>query len=261
MKVALVQSIPVQGDTSASLAGLDRLIGNGSGADVYVLPEMFASGQFPDPSDIAETMDGPSVCWLRAKSRELDAAVAGSVAITENGRFANRLCFAMPDGSMATYDKRHLFSYSGENLHFSAGNERVTVTFRGVRFLLQVCYDLRFPVFSRNRDDYDAAIYVAAWPDRRSFAWDTLLRARAIENQAYVIGVNMTGQDQYGSYKGHSALIGPYGDTLAASPDNVESVTTGIMDMDMLTRFRTKFPALTDADLWEWLPDNGSEKL
>lgn len=248
MKAALVQSIPIQGNIKASLAGLDRLLAGNKGADVYVLPEMFSSGQFLDPTDIAETMDGPTVNWLRQKARELDAAITGSVAIREDGRFVNRLCFAMPDGNLVTYDKRHLFSYSGENLHFSAGNERVIVEFKGIRFLLQVCYDLRFPVFSRNRNDYDAVIYVAAWPDRRSFAWDTLLRARALENQAYVIGVNRTGQDQYGTYQGHSALIGPYGDTIAASPNDVESVTFAEIDMDLLTRFRDKFPVLADAD-------------
>ena len=173
MEIALVQSIPVQGNVDASLKNLDRLIDSHKyvKADVYVLPEMFSSGQYLDPTGIAETMDGPTVSWLKAKSAELDAAVCGSIAISDDGHFMNRLCFAMPDGTMACYDKRHLFSYSGENLHFTSGQERVTVGFRGVRFLLQVCYDLRFPIFSRNMNDYDAAIYVAAWPDRRSFAW------------------------------------------------------------------------------------------
>ncbi len=261
MKVALVQSSPVHGDMEAGLAELDLLIGSGNGADVYVLPEMFASGQCTDPCGTMQSMDGTVLTWMKDKARALDAAVAGSVAIAEDGRHVNRLCFAMPDGRVVTYDKRHLFSYSGENHHFSAGGGRVVAEFRGVRFLLQICYDLRFPVFSRCRSDYDAIIYVAAWPDSRSYAWDTLLRARAIENQAYVIGVNMTGQDRYGSYKGHSALIGPYGDTLAACPDNTASVCAGVMDMDILVHFRTKFPALADADQWELLPDNGSEKL
>ena len=250
MKIALVQSIPVQGNVEASLKNLDRLIDRhkDAKADVYVLPEMFSSGQYLDPAGIAETMDGPTVCWLKAKSAELDAAVCGSIAISDDGHFVNRLCFAMPDGTMACYDKRHLFSYSGENQHFTSGQKRVTVGFRGVRFLLQICYDLRFPIFSRNMNDYDAAIYVAAWPDRRSFAWDTLLRARALENQSYIIGVNRTGQDQYGTYQGHSALIGPYGDTLAANPNDTESIAVGTIDMDLLTRFRTKFPVLADAD-------------
>lgn len=248
MEAAIIQSAPVQGRISENLESLDRLLEGQTGADVYVLPEMFASGQYLDPSDIAETMDGLSVNWLRRKSKELDAAVAGSIAIHENGKYLNRLCFATPDGALVTYDKRHLFSYSGENLHFSPGNERVIVKFRGVRFLLQVCYDLRFPVFSRNRNDYDAIIYVAAWPDRRIPAWDTLLRARALENQAFVIAANRSGQDQYGTYMGHSVLIGPYGDTLSACPDNVQSVSFGTIDMEMLERFRNKFPVLADAD-------------
>lgn len=248
MKVAIVQNDPVMGDTSRNLADADRLIGAGCGADIYILPEMFATGQYIDPTPVVQTMDGDIVTWLKHKALELNAAVCGTLPVSENGHVYNRLCFAMPDGTMACYDKHHLFSYSGESGHFTPGTERVVVSFRGLRILLLICYDLRFPIFSRNRDDYDAVIYPANWPDKRILAWDTLLRARAIENQCFAIAVNRSGSDEFGFYPGHSAVIGPYGDTLATTDERPQMVCAEL-DMELLTRFRTKFPVLQDADL------------
>lgn len=248
MKVAIVQNDPVMGDASRNLAGADRLIGAGCGADIYILPEMFATGQYIDPTPVVQTMDGDIVTWLKRKALELNAAVCGTLPVSENGHVYNRLCFAMPDGTMACYDKHHLFSYSGESEHFTPGTERVVVSFRGLRILLLICYDLRFPIFSRNRDDYDAVIYPANWPDKRILAWDTLLRARAIENQCFAIAVNRSGSDEFGFYPGHSAVIGPYGDTLATTDERPQMVCAEL-DMELLTRFRTKFPVLQDADL------------
>lgn len=247
MKVALVQNEPVKGDPGSSLADVDRLIGDGCGADIYVLPEMFATGQYIDPSSVVQTMDGQIVEWMMSKSSELNAAVCGTLPVTENGNVYNRLCFCMPDGNMVCYDKHHLFSYSGESEHFTPGSDRVVVEFRGLRILLLICYDLRFPIFSRNRDDYDAVIYPANWPDKRILAWDILLRARAIENQCFAIAVNRSGSDEFGFYPGHSAVIGPYGDTLVQTDEQPQMVSAQL-DMELLTRFRAKFPVLEDAD-------------
>lgn len=247
--IALVQTNPVQGNITANLERAGRLIEGIGDVDLIVLPEMFSSGQYIDPTGIAETMDGVTVSWMTQQAAKANAAVLGSVAIVENGLYYNRLCMAMPDGSVHKYDKHHLFRYSGEGDHFAAGLKRVIVEFRGIRYLLMVCYDLRYPIFSRNRGDYDVAIYVANWPDVRISSWDILLRARAIENQAYVIGVNRCGSDEFGEYPGHSMLIHPYGHTLAQCPDSAESVTTCRIDMKFLDHYRSVFPVLPDADL------------
>lgn len=247
IRIALVQNSPQKGNWLQNLTEADNLIGNGCGADIYVLPEMFATGQYIDPSDVVQTMDGPIVKWLRGKSLELEAAICGTLPIIENGGIYNRLCFAMPDGSMAYYDKHHLFTYSGEAEHYSHGDKRVVINYRGLRIMLLICYDLRFPIFSRNRDDYDAVLYPANWPDKRILAWDTLLRARAIENQCFAIGVNRGGSDELGTYPGHSAVISPYGETLVQT-DERPQMTSAQLDLEQLARFRAKFPVLQDAD-------------
>ena len=248
MKIAIVQNAPEKGDWKQNISDADNLIGGGCGADIYVLPEMFATGQYIDPSEVVQTMDGPIVEWLRDKASYLNAAVCSTLPVSENGNVYNRLCFAMPDGNMTCYDKHHLFTYSGEAEHFTAGNDRVIVNFRGLRILLLICYDLRFPIFSRNRDDYDAVIYPANWPDKRILAWDTLLRARAIENQCFAIGVNRSGSDELGFYPGHSAIISPYGETLVQTNEAPQMISAAL-DIDQLTRFRTKVPVLQDADI------------
>ena len=247
MKIALVQNEPVQGDPGSSLADLDRLIGQGCGADIYVLPEMFATGQYIDPSSVVQTMDGQIVDWMVQKASFLNAAVCGSLPVKENGCTYNRLIFAKPDGTIAYYNKHHLFSYSGEAENYTPGSDRVVIEFRGLRILLLICYDLRFPIFSRNRDDYDAVLYPANWPEKRIFAWDTLLRARAIENQCFAIGVNRSGSDDFGFYPGHSAIITPYGETLVQTDAEPQMLCTEL-DMEQLARFRAKFPVLQDAD-------------
>ncbi|MBR4843037.1 MAG: nitrilase family protein [Bacteroidaceae bacterium] len=248
MKIALIQNDPVQGDPGSSLADLDRLTGDGCGADIYVLPEMFATGQYIDPTPVVQTMDGNIVEWLKSKASELDAAVCGSLPIAENGNIYNRLIFAMPDGKLEYYDEHHLFTYSGEAENYTPGNTRVIVEFRGLRILLLICYDLRFPIFSRNHDDYDAVFYPANWPEKRILAWDTLLRARAIENQCYVIGVNRSGSDELGFYPGHSAIITPYGESLVQTDERPQMLCADL-DLKRLAHFRTKFPVLQDADL------------
>lgn len=219
--------------------------------DLMVLPEMFTTGFCTDPSQAAAGVgDGPeAVAWMRRMAVRYDAAVAGSVAVAEEGGYFNRMYFVRPDGSTEYYDKRHLFAMGGEADHYTAGRRCVVVEWRGVRILLQICYDLRFPVFARNRGDYDMIIYAADWPAPRIAVWDTLLRARAIENQCYVAGVNRVGSDPWCSYCGHTALIDPYGRDTAVCPEE-ETVVIGGIDMDFLRAFRKKFPVLDARDAW-----------
>lgn len=236
-------------DKEANLRRAEEQIRLHPGADVYVLPEMFTTGFCMEPQLAAEPMEGVALAWMRRMAAETDAAIVGSVATAmAEGSYRNRMCFVEPDGRVTCYDKHHLFSYSGEDKCYEAGKERVIVEFRGVRFFLQVCYDLRFPVFGRNRDDYDVALYVANWPDKRRMAWDVLLRARAIENQAVVIGVNRVGTDPMCNYDGGTAAIDFFGYVAARCDDNAEQVATYEVKMDELRQYRNKFPSLADSD-------------
>ena len=250
MKIAVIQMDILAGETEGNLLRAEQLIRSHPGADVYLLPEMFPTGCNSDPMACAEPEGGPALRMMCRMAAEMDAAVCGSVATAvELFTFVNRMYFVEPDGTVTHYDKRHLFSYSGEHLHYTAGTERVVVPFRGVRFLLEVCYDLRFPVWSRCRDDYDVALYAACWPVKRRTSWDALLRARAIENQCYVAGTNRVGSDVLGCvYDGGSALIGPYGETLATASDGQVDVAVADIDMAHLAAYRSKFPTLADAD-------------
>lgn len=216
-------------------------------ADLVVLPEMFATGFGADPERAAQTAEGSVVEWMRKMSQRYGHVLAGSVIVRTERGFANRLLFVRPDGSVEWYDKRHLFSLGGEDERFVAGDSRRVVEWRGMRFLLTVCYDLRFPVWCRNRGDYDAILCVASWPAARREVWRTLLRARAIENQAYVIGVNRTGSDPQCRYAGDSAVIDFRGDTLCEA-DDAEGIFAASLDRHALDRFRAKFPVWRDAD-------------
>lgn len=216
-------------------------------ADLVVLPEMFATGFGADPERAAQTAEGSVVEWMRKMSQRYGHVLAGSVIVRTERGFANRLLFVRPDGSVEWYDKRHLFSLGGEDERFVAGDSRRVVEWRGMRFLLTVCYDLRFPVWCRNRGDYDAILCVASWPAARRGVWRTLLRARAIENQAYVIGVNRTGSDPQCRYAGDSAIIDFRGDTLCEA-DDAEGIFAASLDRRALDRFRAKFPVWRDAD-------------
>ena len=224
--------------------------------DLVVLPETFTSGFSNDAIGDAETMRGPTVTWIREQAAQLDAAVTGSVQLrTDDGVF-NRMLFATPEGDLTHYDKRHLFSFAKENERYAAGRERVSVDWKGWRILLQVCYDLRFPVFSRNRfdverpglPDYDLALYVANWPAARAYPWKTLLRARAIENLSYVVGVNRVGTDGNGhDYSGDSAVIDFLGDAISECTDQ-ELVATTTLQAAELQAHRQRFPAMLDGD-------------
>jgi predicted amidohydrolase len=210
---------------------------------------MFSTGFCTQPEGIAESCDSDTLKWMKRKAAEIDAAIAGSIAVEQDGKYYNRFYFVKPDGSVTYYDKKHLFTYGGEHLRFTAGDERVVVEWRGVRILLEVCYDLRFPIWARNRGDYDMILYVASWPTPRVAAWSSLLVARAIENQCYVAGVNRVGTDPACEYCGGSVIIDPYGRTIASCADNTECEATAEVDMEALEAFREKFPVLKDADI------------
>lgn len=236
-------------DAEANLARLDRMLRDVD-TDLIVLPEMFQTGFAVDADGVAEETDGPSIEAMRRWASRCDAAVAGSIAVREGGRLFNRLLFVEPSGRIAFYDKRHLFSVGGEDRRFTAGADRTIVEWRGVRFLLMVCYDLRFPVWSRNCADYDAAIYCALWPGSRRKAWNTLLAARAIENQAYVIGVNRVGDEPSLSYAGDSRIVDFRGDDLVSAGDG-QGLFSAAIDTDALAAYRRKFAVWRDADRFD----------
>jgi omega-amidase len=207
--------------------------------------------------ELAETMEGATVAWMRDQARSLDAALFGSAIITEGGRYFNRGLFVEPSGRVTSYDKRHLFRFANENEHYAPGQMRVVVEWRGWRILLQVCFDLRFPVFSRSRNiagrgDYDAVLYVANWPEARRYPWSQLLIARAIENQCYVAGTNRVGMDGKGMhYSGDSVVIDPRGTLIGQVEASHEGVMTVVLDQAALADFREKFPVAMDADDFE----------
>ena len=249
MKITILQQNILWANPTANVRKADEAINQNPGADLYVLPEMFSTGFCTNPEGIAESTESETLQWMKDKAATTDAAIAGSVAVTEDGKYYNRFYFVKPDGSVTHYDKKHLFTYGGEHLRFTAGEERVVVEWKGVRILLEVCYDLRFPVWARNRGDYDMILYVASWPTPRVSAWSALLVARAIENQCYVAGVNRVGTDPACVYCGGCVIIDPYGKTLAACEMNQECEASAEVDMDKLNAFREKFPVLNDADV------------
>ncbi len=257
LRITMAQSMLHWEDPDANRRMFEEMTEGLSGStDLLVLPEMFTTGFTMRSKELAEGMDGPSIAWMKALAAGLKCAVYGSLIIADNEEYFNRGLFVDPSGSVTAYDKRHLFRMADEQDHYSAGKERVVVEWRGWRLLLQVCYDLRFPVFSRSRaiqgrGDYDAAVYVANWPEARRYPWRQLLIARAIENQAYVIGVNRVGMDGKGiHYAGDSACIDPRGEVVEAEPSAVQLVHR-TMDGTSLEEFRKKFPVLLDADEFE----------
>lgn len=251
MKVVLFQQDIVWADPASNRSRIESALGNIPAPDLIILPEMFSTGFATSPEGIAEDAPSETFAWMKRMAAEMDCAFAGSVAICENGLYYNRFAFVKPDGNVTLYDKHHLFTYGGEDKRFTAGKGRVVVEWRGVRFLLSVCYDLRFPVWLRNRKDYDALICVASWPTPRRKAWDALLRARAIENQCFVLAVNRVGKDPSCEYCGGTALIDPYGATIAAAEDGMEAIIEGEIEMDRLDTFRKAFPVLNDSDDFE----------
>lgn len=221
-------------------------------SDLFVLPEMFSTGFYMKAAEVADR-NGETLSWMKNFAAKSNTAICGSASIFEKERFYNRFYFVLPDGKHFQYNKRHLFSFSGEDKTYTPGNDRVIVEYKGWRILLQVCYDLRFPVFARNNNDYDAVIYVANWPEVRIDAWNTLLKARALENQCYVFGLNRIGTDGNNlHYPESSSCFFADGSIVSTCKNNIVSVE---FDAEKLKKFREKFPFLNDRDSFEILLD------
>jgi len=253
LTVGLIQSALAWEQPQQNREHFETLIEHcGNNADLIVLPEMFTTGFSMQAAQQAESMDGTTCDWLRRLARAHDTAIAGSLPIAENGAVYNRLLFATPDG-IQHYDKRHLFRMGNEHEHYKPGSARQVVNWRDWRINLQVCYDLRFPVFSRNQNDYDVLLYVANWPARRAQHWRALLPARAIENAAYVVAVNRIGDDGNSvAHSGDSLVIDPRG-TTTLDMGSEAGVKTTVLDADALRQWRERFPVYKDADRFEWL--------
>ena len=250
-RLSIVQQPLAWQDAPANRAHFAKVLAPLAGqTDLVVLPEMFTTGFTMKPESQAESADGETRAWLLAQARTLDAAVGGSVAVNDHGRYYNRFMLAMPEGLTYWYDKRHLFRMGGEHRHYSAGTHALIVEWRGARLCPLVCYDLRFPVWSRRRPEleYDLVIYAANWPAARRHAWISLLRARAIENQAYCAGVNRVGDDGAGvAHVGDSVVLDFTGQPLLELNDSAQVVTVPL-DLQALRDWRDKFPAHLDAD-------------
>jgi omega-amidase len=265
LTITTIQTNLAWEDRAANLRMLEQKIGAiEEKTEVVVLPEMFSTGFSMRPEALAETMDGESVEWMKRVSRENGIVLAGSLMIKDGEDHYNRMIWMLPNGQFGYYDKRHLFAYAEEDKHYKAGNKRLIASVKGWKINLQICYDLRFPVWARNRvfesaqtgipnnstplPEYDVLIYVANWPERRSHAWKTLLCARAIENQCYVVGVNRVGTDANNIYySGNTLVIDPLGQVLYHMADE-EDVNTITLQKEVLEETRSKFPFWRDAD-------------
>ncbi len=259
MKVTLIQTSLHWEDRQKNLAHFDTLVNSISEpTDLIVLPEMFTTGFTMNPAKFADPLNGPGLQWMAKKAKEKNAALCGSVAVGDGKYYYNRLFWVEPNGSVSTYDKRHLFRMAGEDKHYAMGTQKIIKPLKEFNFCPLVCYDLRFPVWSRNSfkktnglptASYDVLIYVANWPEVRSYPWKQLLIARAIENQCYVIGVNRIGKDGNDiSHAGDSVVINPRGEIISKTKANEESVETVTLDKAYLEDYRRAFPVGLDSD-------------
>jgi predicted amidohydrolase len=250
LNVALIQANLLWENTQGNLNYFDTKIERiFSDIDVVILPEMFSTGFSMNPENISETMEEISVTWMQKTAIKKQLAVVGSLIIKERETYYNRLVFAHPNGEIHTYDKRHLFTYGGEDKVYSSGNERLIVDYKGWKICPMICYDLRFPAWSRNGDDYDILIFVANWPKPRISAWDTLLKARAIENMCYTIGVNRVGVDGNNlEYIGHSQAVDMLGEEMTPNSIEDEAVLEVALNKKKLHENRNRFRFLNDKD-------------
>ena len=248
LKITLLQETLSWMDGEANLRHFDAQLAGLTGRDLIILPEMFTTG-FAMEAAKSSLPEAQVVEWLHQHARSTDALIGGSAAIqTEHGA-VNRFLLVEPDGTLHQYDKRHLFRMADEHHHYQPGEQRQVFEWRGWRILPQICYDLRFPVFSRNRNDYDLALYVANWPAPRALHWQALLLARAIENQAYVAGCNRVGSDgNQHHYSGDSQIISPQGEILSAAEQHQRARLDAELSLDALQAYRERFPAWQDAD-------------
>jgi len=251
LNIAAIQTQLYWEDRESNLNHLQKMMKNleDETLDLVILPEMFTSGFTMNAAKCAEKEEGVTLDWMRKQAVLLESAITGSIIIEEDNQYYNRLYFVWPDGKYASYDKRHTFSYAGEDQVFSRGHKRLIVDYKGWKICPLICYDLRFPVWSRNTEEFDLLIYVANWPESRTQAWDTLLSARAIENLCYTIGVNRIGQDGNGiSYVGHSSAYDPQGQTTAHLQDGVEGILKGTLEKKHLEKIRNRYRFLDDRD-------------
>ena len=252
LKIALVQTSILWEDPEKNRTILSSKIDAITNeVDVIVLPEMFTTGFTMTPENLPKSEGVDTLKWMKEMAHYKDAAIVGSLPYFENNSYTNRLFFVTPDGQQKHYDKRHTFTLAGEDKIYKAGNKRLIVDYKGFRICPMVCYDLRFPVWARYNGDYDILLYVANWPEPRILAWDTLLKARAIENMAYCVGLNRTGEDANKlRYTGHSAIYGPLGDQIIFSTD--EEVIFATLSKNRLMETRTKLMFLEDRDSFKF---------
>ena len=258
LKVTLIQTNLVWENIEANLEVFDEKLKKlKNQTNIVVLPEMFTTGFSMDTTKCAETMEGKGVKWMQQKARELNLAVTGSLIIEENGHYFNRFIWADETGRLLHYDKKHLFTMGEEDQHFTAGSDRIIIHYKEWNICPLICYDLRFPVWSRNsltegKAAYDCLIYMANWPSARRNPWMKLLEARAIENQSYVVGVNRVGIDGTGKeYSGDSMTVDPKGEIISNIPTEEDYIQTLELSKSMLNEFREKFPILVDADRYK----------
>ncbi|MGK3142834.1 amidohydrolase [Pantoea sp. C2G6] len=248
LKITVLQETLSWMDGEANLRHFDQQLDGLSGRDLILLPEMFTTG-FAMEAAKSSLPQAQVVEWLHQHARKTDALVGGSAAIQTDSGAVNRFLLVEPDGTLHHYDKRHLFRMADEHHHYLPGEQRQVFEWRGWRILPQICYDLRFPVFSRNRNDYDLALYVANWPAPRALHWQALLLARAIENQAYVAGCNRVGSDgNQHHYSGDSQIISPQGEILAAAEPHQRARLEAELSLEALQAYRERFPAWQDGD-------------
>ncbi|KDN55142.1 amidohydrolase [Flavobacterium seoulense] len=252
MKIALIQSDLIWENPKANRIFFEEKInGIDNSVDLIVLPEMFSTGFTMNPAAVAETMQGEMVLWMQSLAKAKNTAITGSLVIKELGNFYNRMLFVFPSGEIQFYDKKHLFTLAGEDKVYTAGNQKLIVDYLGWKICPMVCYDLRFPVFSRNVENYDLLLYVASWPEKRVAAWDALLKARAIENMSYVAAVNRVGIDwNEHQYSGHSQLLDSLGNYII-KPQETEAVFVAVLDKDQLIETRKRFGFLNDKDSFQ----------
>jgi predicted amidohydrolase len=255
LSFSIIQTNLFWEDKGANLAHLaQKIMGIDQYTEIIVLPEMFTTGFSMQPEKYAETMDGPTIDWMKRLAESKKAIITGSLIIKEDNQFFNRLIWMLPNGELGYYDKRHLFAYAEEDQHYTPGNKRLIASVKGWKINLQICYDLRFPVWARQSkgeaSEYDVLLYVANWPEKRNHAWKTLLTARAIENQCVTIGVNRVGIDGNNiAHSGDSLIIGPLGEVLyhCAYEEDVFTIT---LQKEEISNARTQFPFWKDADFF-----------
>jgi omega-amidase len=254
MKIALLQTSLHWENPKANRIQFEKMINSmEESVDLIVLPEMFSTGFTMNPTEVAETMQGETIQWMQTIAKAKKAAILGGLIIKENNHFYNRLVFVYPSGELVKYDKKHLFTLAGEDKVYTPGNEKIIIDYNGFKICPLICYDLRFPVFSRNVEDYDLLIYVANWPKPRINAWDILLKARAIENQCFVIGVNRIGSDNNQlDYSGHSQAVDFLGNSILEPQEN-EGVFIVTLNKNELLSTRKKLDFLSDRDAFTLL--------